>query len=50
MDGKYDKEKNWVFVSVVRAVDQIVFFDELLKKFGRKLEAICSFLFLKRNL
>ncbi len=36
-------EKNWVFVSVVRIADQIELFDELLEKYGRKLDMFIHF-------
>ncbi len=40
---RYDSEKNWIFVSVVRAVDQIQLFDNLLKEYGRDLDAFIHF-------
>jgi adenylate kinase len=40
---KYDSEKNWIFVSVVRAVDQIQLFDDLLKEYNRDLDAFIHF-------
>lgn len=35
---KYDPNKDWIFVSVVRDVDQIDLFDNLMKDLGRKLD------------
>ncbi len=40
---KYDEKKDWVFVSVVRAEDQIKLFDELLSKFNRDLSFFLHF-------
>ncbi len=40
---KYDKNKNWVFVSVVRSVGQIDLFDDLLKQKGRVLDKFIHF-------
>lgn len=39
----YDEKKDWIFVSVVRTDDQIELFDELLKKFNRKLDYFIHF-------
>lgn len=41
--GKYDPEKIWIFVSVVRAEKQIEMFDKLLEENGRKLDKFIHF-------
>jgi adenylate kinase len=41
--GNHDQQKSWIFVSVVRTPDQIKLFDELLNKFGRKLDYFIHF-------
>lgn len=40
---RFDKEKNWAFVSVVREVGQINLFDNLLKTQGRELDLFIHF-------
>jgi len=40
---RYDVKKDWVFVSVVRLEEQIAYFEELLKKENRKLDAFIHF-------
>jgi len=40
---RFDKEKNWAFVSVVREVGQISLFDNLLKTQGRELDLFIHF-------
>jgi adenylate kinase len=40
---KYDSNKDWVFVSTVRAEEQIPLFDSLLEKHGRKLDNVVHF-------
>lgn len=40
---KYNPEKNWAFVSVVREVEQILLFDELLKSKNKKLDKFIHF-------
>lgn len=40
---KFDSNKNWAFVSVVRDPGQIVFFDNLLKENGRELDTFIHF-------
>lgn len=40
---RFDSQKNWAFVSVVREVGQIELFDNLLKKQGRKLDLFIHF-------
>ncbi len=40
---KYDLEKNWAFVSVVRDFGQIPLFDNLLAEYNRKLDAFVHF-------
>lgn len=39
----YDKNKNWIFVSVVRSANQIKLFDNLLEQKGRKLDKFIHF-------
>ncbi len=39
----YEQSNHWVFVSVVRAVDQIELLDKLLGKYGRELDAFVHF-------
>jgi len=40
---RYDSNKDWVFVSVVRTEDQIAAFDEFIKKQNRELDAFIHF-------
>lgn len=40
---KFDNTKDWVFVSVVRTIDQIALFDNLLRKYNRKLDYFVHF-------
>jgi adenylate kinase len=40
---KYDPEKNWAFVSVVRDPGQIPYFDNLLKENNKELDAFIHF-------
>jgi len=40
---KYNSEKDWAFVSVVREYGQIALFDNLLKESGRNLDAFMHF-------
>lgn len=40
---KYNKSKDWIFVSVVRSPDQIEMFDKLLRKRNRPLDAVVHF-------
>jgi len=41
--SKYDSQKDWIFVSAVRAFDQIALLDELLQKYDRKVELFIHF-------
>lgn len=40
---QFDKEKDWIFVSVVRTFPQVAMFDDLLAKFGRTLDLFVHF-------
>jgi len=41
--GKFDNNKDWIFVSVVRSPDQIELFDKLLMDLSRNLTAVIHF-------
>jgi adenylate kinase len=40
---KYDNNKDWILVSTVREGEQVEMLDDLLKKFGRKLDKVLHF-------